>query len=172
MSSSPNRTATHAVGVVTDHKHLNIVNANLYSHSPIRQNNKSERKNQTHGEQPALYPDNVWDLKTRPAAVPVGAVELEADAEVAGDDDERGENQVEAHYGNDEGEAVVLHPLPGQGAGQAEGFGAIPAPADDGEQGPGEGVQPYPRTQDLHRPSADPYRNDTKRSPFHARLVQ
>ena len=135
---------------------------------------KSKHKKQTHDEQPAVHLDNVWYLKTPLDAVPVGAVELETDAEVAGDYDERGEGQVEAHYGDDEGEAIDLHPPPGQGAGQAEGFGAVPSPTDDGEQGPGECVQPDPRTQYLHCASADllPYRNDTKHSPVHTRHIQ
>ena len=115
------------------------MNAHLNRHSPITQTKikTQKKKRETHDEQPAIHLDDVGDL---PAAVPVGAVELEADAEVAGDDDERGEDQVEAHFGDDEGEAVVHHPLPGQGAGQAEGFRAVPAPAHDGQQGPGEGV--------------------------------
>ena len=108
----------------------------------------------THYEQPLVQLDDVGDLKSPDAGVPVGEVELEADAGVAADDDEKGEHQVDDEHGDDEGEAVLLHPHPGQGAGQAEGFGAVPAPAHDGEQGPGESVQPDPHAQDLRRPPA------------------
>lgn len=85
----------------------------------------------------------------------VGDVEVDGDAEVAAADDDGGRHQVEGENGQHEGEALVLHLRPGQGAGQAEGLGAVAAPAQDGEQGPDQAVEPDPHAHDFHRPPGD-----------------
>lgn len=59
----------------------------------------------------------------------VGEIEVDGYAEVAAEDDDGGHDQVEGEHGDDEGETLVFHLPPGQGAGQAEGLGAVPPPA-------------------------------------------
>lgn len=80
----------------------------------------------------------------------VGEVEVDGDAEVGAGDDDRRNGEVEGEQEDDEREALVLHLAPGEGAGQAEGLGTVPPPAQDGEQSPDQSVQPDPQAQDLY----------------------
>lgn len=80
----------------------------------------------------------------------VGEIEVDGDAKVAADDDYGGHCQVEEEHGHDEGEVLKFHLPPGKRAGQAEGLRAVPSPAQNGEHGPHQAVEPNPHAQDLH----------------------
>lgn len=85
----------------------------------------------------------------------VGEIEVDGDAKVAGDDDDRRHDKVQGKHGDDESETLVLHLSPGKRAGQAEGLRAVPPPAQNGEQSPDQTVEPDPHAHDLHCPPAD-----------------
>lgn len=85
----------------------------------------------------------------------VGVIELDGDAKVAADDDDRRHDEVERDHGDHKREALMLHLVPGKRARQAEGLRAVPPPAQYGEQSPEQCVQPGPQAQHLHLPPAD-----------------
>ena len=85
----------------------------------------------------------------------VGEVEVDGDAEVAADDDGCWDDEVEGEHGDDERAALGFHLAPGERAGEAEGLGAVPPPAQEGTQRPEQSVEPDPQAQLLHRTHAD-----------------
>ena len=101
-----------------------------------------------------MHLDDVWDIFAVVEGL-VGNVQLQGNAKVATKDDEGGPQQVEGEDGDDEGEALFLHLSPGQGAGKAKGLWTVPAPAQEREAGPQQGIEPRPQTQELHVPPAD-----------------
>lgn len=109
----------------------------------------------TYNEQPALQLDDVGHVVDVVHGLLVGEEKVDGDAKVAAADDERGRHQVEGEHGQDEGEALVLHLGPGQRAGQAERLGAVTSPAQDGEEGPDQTVEPDPSAHELHRLPGD-----------------
>lgn len=80
----------------------------------------------------------------------IGGIEFNGDAKVAADDDDRRHGKVEGENGDDERESLVFHVAPGQRAGYAKRLRAITSPAQNGEYGPHQAVEPDPHTHDLH----------------------
>lgn len=80
----------------------------------------------------------------------IGEIEFDGDAKVAADDDDRRNGEVEGENGDDERESLVFHLAPGQRAGYAERLWAITSPAQNGEHGPYDAVEPDPHAHDLH----------------------
>lgn len=109
----------------------------------------------TYYQQPSMELDDVGHSVAVLQRPFVGEVQVDGDAEVAADDDGCGEDEVEGEHGDDEREALGFHLAPGERAGQAEGLGAVPPPAQEGAQRPDQSVEPDPQTQHLHFTHAD-----------------
>lgn len=85
----------------------------------------------------------------------VGEIKVDGDTKVAADDDDTRQGEVEGEKGDDKRETLAFHLSPGERAGQAKGFRAVPSPAQDGEQSPDQTVEPGPYAHDLHCLPAD-----------------
>lgn len=85
----------------------------------------------------------------------VGDIKVDGNTKVAAEDDDTRQGEVERENGNDERKTLAFHFSPGERAGQAKGFRAVPSPAQDGEQSPDQTVEPGPYAHDLHSLPAD-----------------